>query len=217
MANALNTSSTLDWDTGVNKTSTAVSTNIIITVNDVAVGAVQSLQVREERGIKMIDEVGTDGHIDSVPNTSTNITGSCSRVRFDRLRVTEAFSRSFLHVASQIYPFDIVILDKQKQAESQWVSTVIKNVWITGVDYTFSATDWIITDNMNWQAENIYSTLNRGGLNAAQGGERRIVNPAAWNTTAGTIERAVDRGADGRRGSLDAGGLIDIGQNGNLF
>ena len=217
MANALNTSSTLDWDTGVNKTSTAVSTNIIIKVGNVAVGAVQSLQVREERGIKMIDEVGTDGHIDSVPNTSTNITGSCSRVRFDRLRITEAFSRSFLHVASQVYPFDIVILDKQKQASSQWVSTVIKNVWITGVDYTFSATDWIITDNMNWQAEQIYSILNTGGLNAAQGGERQIVNPAVWNTTAGTIERAVDRGADGRRGSLDAGGLIDIGQNGDLF
>lgn len=216
MANASNTKSTLDWTSGVNKTSTAVSTNIIITVNDIAVGAVQSLQVREERGIKPIDEVGTDGHIDSVPNTSTNISGSCSRIRFDRLRVAEAFSRSFIHVASQIYPFDIVILDKQKQSNAEWVSTVIKNVWIQSIEYTYSASDWIITDNMTWMAESIFSTIS-GGNNVAQGGERQIVNPAVWNTTAGIIERAVDRGADGRRGSLDAGGLIDIGVNGDLF
>jgi len=216
MAEAYNTRSTLDWTSGVNKTSTAVSTNIIITVNDIAVGAVQSLQVREERGIKPIDEVGTDGHIDSVPNTSTNISGSCSRIRFDRLRVAEAFSRSFIHVASQIYPFDIVILDRQKRSDAQEISTVIKNVWIQSIEYTYSASDWIITDNMSWMAENIFSFI-PGNKNVAQGGERQIVNPSVWNTTAGTIERAVDRGADGRRGSLDAGGLIDIGVNGDLF
>jgi len=221
MAEAYNTSSTLDWDTGVNKTSTAVSTNIIIKVGSVAVGAIQSLQVKEDRSIKMIDEVGTDGHIDSVPTASTNITGSCSRIRFDRLRVTEAFSRGFLHISSQVYPFDILILDKQKRDESQWVSTVIKNVWITSLDYTFNVSEWIITDNMSWQAETIYSHLSTSGnKNAAQGGERQIVSPGVWdNAAAGSawaIERAVDRNAD-RRGSLDAAGLIDIGRDGGLF
>jgi len=127
MANAPNTGSTLTGDS-VNKTSTAISTNIIIMVNNRAVGAVQSLSISEKRNIKMIDEIGTDGHIDSVPNQSTNITGSCQRVRFDRLRIAEAFSRGFIHAASQIYPFDIVILDKQKKAQENQISTVIKNV-----------------------------------------------------------------------------------------
>src|SRR5574337_1824564 len=98
MALAPNTGSTLTFDTGKNKTSTGISTNILIMVGNTAVGAIQSLSVSERRGIKMIDEVGTDGHVDSVPNVSTNITGTCQRVRFDRLRVAEAFSRGFTHV-----------------------------------------------------------------------------------------------------------------------
>src|SRR6266404_6941053 len=100
MSQAPNTNSTLSLPNGTNKTSTAISTNIIILVNNTAVGAVQSLAISERRPIKMVDEVGTDGHVDSVPNQSTNITGSCQRVRFDRLRITEAFGRGFLHAHS---------------------------------------------------------------------------------------------------------------------
>src|SRR5580692_1747947 len=104
---------------GYNTTDTAISTNILIAVRTPSgyspVGAVQSMAISEKRSIKMIDEVGTDGHIDSVPNQSTNVTGSCQRVRFDRLRIAEAFSRGFIHAASQVYPFDIVVMDKQKR------------------------------------------------------------------------------------------------------
>ena len=158
MAQAPNTNSTLSFPGGQNKTSTAISTNIIITVRNsngvnIPVGAVQSMAIDETRSIKMIDEVGTDGHIDSVPNQSTNIKGTCQRVRFDRLRVAEAFSRGFVHVASQAYPFDIVIFDKQKLATGLQISTVIKNVWIAGISYTYQVSDWVITDNMTWEAE----------------------------------------------------------------
>jgi hypothetical protein len=232
MAFAPNTQSTLTLPNGVNKTSTAISTNIIILVGNTPVGAVQSLAISEKRSIKMIDEVGTDGHVDSVPNQSTNITGSCQRVRFDRLRITEAFSRGFLHVASQIYPFDIVILDKQKRDQGSQISTVIKNVWIGGLDYTYSATDWVITDGMQWEAEAIYSVLNGGsspipgGVPAAVGGERGIKHMGAGPNGIVTIqsgdgisniEQLVDTGSGGRRGSLDAAGLIDIGSSGDLF
>lgn len=220
----------------INKTSTAISTNIIIMVNDRAVGAVQSMAINEKRGIKMIDEVGTDGHIDSVPNTSTNITGTCQRIRFDRLRIAEAFSRGFIHAASQVYPFDIVILDKQKRAVANQISTVIKNVWISGISYTYQANDWVITDNMEWEAENIYSFLNGGssgtqssGNPVAQGGEIGVVHLGGGqfggpNITSGpdtnpvvNIEQLVDTGSSGYRGSLDAAGLIDIGSDTNLF
>src|ERR1017187_2839561 len=133
------------------------------------------MAISEKRGIKMIDEVGTDGHIDSVPNVSTNITGSCQRVRFDRLRITEAFSRGFLHAASQVYPFDIVVMDKQKRNVGNQISTVIKNVWISGLDYTYQSNDWVITETMTWEAENIFSTLNNGNnVPAAVGGEINV-------------------------------------------
>lgn len=224
MANAFNTGSTLSLDNGVNKTSTAVSTNIIIMVGNKAVGAVQSLSVSEKRAIKMIDEIGTDGHIDSVPHQSTNITGSCQRVRFDRLRIAEAFSRGFIHAASQVYPFDIVILDKQKRATEVQISTVIKNVWINGIDYTYQVTDWVITDTMNWDAETIWSVLNGGtspipgGTPVAVGGEIGITHaiPIGGNPLV-NIEQMVDTGSGGRRGSLDFSGIIDIGSSGDLY
>jgi hypothetical protein len=228
MVGAPNTGSTLTVaGTNVNKTSTAISTNIIIMVNNTAVGAIQSMAISEKRGLKMIDEVGTDGHVDSVPNVSTNITGSCQRVRFDRLRVTEAFSRGFVHVASQVYPFDIVILDKQKRDSGSQISTVIKNVWISGLDYTYQISDWVITDTMTWEAETIFSVLNGGSAQpVATGGERGVQHMGGnansiVSITSGNgivnIEQLVDTGAGGRRGSLDAAGLIDIGSAGDLF
>ena len=213
MADYPQTGSTLQYANGTNKTSTAISTNIILAVRNpatggyVPIGAVQSMAISEKRSIKMIDEVGTDGHIDSVPNQSTNITGTCQRVRFDRLRVAEAFDRSFLHVSAQVYPFDIVIYDKQKLAVNAQVSTVIKNVWIAGIDYTYQVSDWVITDSMTWEAEAIYSQVNGGP--AAQGGEISLTPFGLTNPR--WIERQADSGAGGRRGSLDAAGLIDIG------
>jgi hypothetical protein len=235
MAQAPNTGSTLYGTAAgsqINKTSTAISTNIIIMVNDRAVGAIQRMNVDEKRSIKMIDEVGTDGHIDSVPNMSTNITGTCERIRFDRLRVAEAFSRGFVHAASQVYPFDIVILDKQKRAQGNQISTVIKEVWIAGISYVYQASDWIITDTMTWEAETIFSFLNNGSAGTgapspvAQGGEIGVVHMGAGqfgNTTiisgdgVTNIEQLVDTGSNGRRGSLDASGLIDIGSDTILY
>jgi hypothetical protein len=164
------------------------------------------MAISEKRSIKMIDEVGTDGHIDSVPNQSTNITGSCQRVRFDRLRVAEAFSRGFVHVASQVYPFDIVIFDKQKLAQGLQIATTIQNVWIAGIDYTYQVSDWVITDTMTWEAETIFSILNSGSNTpVAQGGELGLPFSNI------PIERDTDTGLNGRRGSLDAPGLIDLG------
>lgn len=212
MANAPNTQSTLSYGSGTNKTSTAISTNILILVGNTPVGAVQKLQINEKRQVKMIDEVGTDGHVDSVPQSSSNFSGSCDRVRFDRLRVAEAFGRGFTHVQSQAYPFDIVIIDKQKADSGNQISTVIKNVWITSISYSYNADNWVITDSMDWEAETIYSILTSGsGVPVAQGGERGI----PYNNL--EIERLTDTGFNGRRGSLDAAGLIDIGSSGLLF
>lgn len=200
---APNTNSTLSLPDGRNKTSTGISTNIIILVNNTPVGAVQSLAITERRPIRMIDEVGTDGHVDSVPNQSTNVTGTCQRVRFDRLRIAEAFSRGFVHAKSQQYPFDLIILDKQKRDQGSQISTIIKNVWISEISYTYQVSDWVITDTMNWEAEDIFSILNNGSnVPVAVGGELGIKHSQI------PTETLADTGA--RRGSLDGAGLIDL-------
>lgn len=198
---------------GTNSTETAISTNILIAVRTPSgyqpVGAVQSMSIDETRNIRMIDEVGTDGHIDSVPNQSTNITGSCQRIRFQKLRVAEAFDRGFLHVSAQVYPFDIIIFDKQKFAVAAQVTTIIKNVWIKSISYVYQATDWIITDTMAWEAEQIYSQVNGGP--AATGGQDNLLKPFGGANNPTWIESQVDMGSGGRRGALDAAGLIDLG------
>lgn len=215
MAVQHNTGSTLYNNNGTNKTSTSLSTNIVILVNGVLVGAVQELSINERRPIRKISEIGSDGIIDSSPNQSTEISGSCTRIRYDRLRITEAFGRGFLHAASQIYPFDIVILDKQKRDTAVQISTVIKNVWIEQIQVRYQVSDWVIVDTMNWQAETIFSVLNGGsspipgGNPAAVGGELGIKH-ATFTTDVPMIEQVVDTGSLGRRGSLDGSGILDI-------
>lgn len=199
-------------DAGRNVTRTGVSTNIIIQVDGNPIGAIQSLNINEDRGISMIDEVGTDGHIDSVPNKSTNITGDCKRVRFDNMRVASAFSRGFVHVAAQRIPFDIVILDIFAADEDDAdgfngadsvITTVIKNVWIKSIKVGYTADNYVISEDMSWEAEHIYSYLGQGQP-AVPGPEARQV-PIIDNDA---FERAADMGK--RRGALDAAGLIKV-------
>lgn len=193
-----NTGSTLLGPNGTNKTSTGLSTNIIIRVGPNTVGAVQELSVTEARPLVMVDEIGTDGHIDSVPRAATNVSGNCTRIRFDRMRIAEAFSRGFVHASAQRIPFDIVIIDNWNGDGNSALITTIKNVWIGNLNTTYRADNFIITDSMQWEAETIYTTLANG--NSATGGERNI--PLAIDP----IERSTDIG--GRRGSLDGGGLL---------
>lgn len=198
----LATGSLITTPNGQNSTRTAISPQIIVRVNGVAVGAIQSINIKESRPFKPIDELGTDGHIDSAPTGSTNITGSCTRLRYDRLRATEAFSRGFIHVASQRLPFDIEISDRWNGDGESSIVTIIENVWITDSSYTYSADNWLITDDIQFMAESI-SSVTSGGTNAANGGARGIV----WQTDTDGIERETDRGI--RRGAFDVPGLIN--------
>ena len=197
---------------GRNATRTGVSTNIVIQVDGNPVGAIQTLSINENRPIATIDEVGTDGHIDSVPQKSTDVTGSCKRTRFDNLRIAAAFSRGFVHVSSQRRPFDIMIFDIFAADEGDGVfdgdenviTTVIKNVWISkiGVDYT--ADNFVIIENMDWVAEEIYSYV---GTNSDASVAEFAPNVRRLELIDNDIyEKSADVG--GRRGALDAAGLI---------
>lgn len=200
---APNTGSITETQEGFNRTGTHVSTNIIIEVGGNAVGAVKSLNVTESRSIATIDEVGTDGHIDSVPSKSTDVTGSCNRTRFDNLRIAAAFGRSYVHVAAQRIPFDIRIIDTFAGPDpaSQLV-TVIDNVWISKISYSYKADDFVIVEDMDWTAERIYTILgaNSNAVPGAAGGRNLPI------TQLDPFERQADRGD--RRGALDGAGLL---------
>jgi len=192
------TGSTLFGPQGQNETRTALSTNIVIKVGPNTIGAIQNLSVTEARSIIMIDEVGTDGHIDGVPNKSTDISGECRRIRFDRMRVSEAFSRGFVHAHAQRIPFDIIIIDNWNGDGNAAIITTVQGVWIENISYAYGVDNWVISDDMRWKAQSISSTLANG--NAATAGTRNI--PLAIDP----IERAADIGQ--RRGTLDAPGLL---------
>ena len=203
MAGRNHTSTIIEGENGRNKTGTHLSTNIVILVNGNAIGAITKLSVNEGRSIKLIDEVGTDGHIDSAPNKSVDIDGNCTRTRFDRMRIAEAFGRGFIHVHSQRLPFDIEIQDRFHDADpGNAIITVIKNVWIKKIGYQFSADDFVIVDDMDWVAEGISSTMN--GISVVSGGKDAVGNPI----TIDAVESESDIGK--YRGSLDSPGLLQI-------
>lgn len=187
---------------GNNRTASHLSTNIIIKSRNYVVGAVQTLNITESRDVKMIDEVGTDGHIDSAPSSSTNISGNCTRVRFDKQRVAEAFGMSFTHVHAQRIPFDIEIHDTFADANTNnAVITTIKNVWITEISYDYSASDWIISDKMNFKAEGIFSIMNNNNIVTG------VANGQDGPIYLNRFEQEADRGVF--RGALDAAGVLN--------
>jgi len=191
---------------GENRTATHLSTNIVIVAEGNVVGAVQSLQVTESRGtIRMVDEIGTDGHIDSAPQKSTDYSGSCQRVRFDKMRIAESFSRGFAHVKSQRLPFDIEIHDYFQDADKgNGIITTIKNVWIREITYTYSATDFVIAETMNWDAEDIFSII-KSGSNIVPAG---AANGRQYPVVVNSVERETDISSS-YRGALDAAGLLN--------
>jgi hypothetical protein len=230
MSKAPNTGSTLDAGQ-VNKTSTSLSTHIIIKVNGKSVGAIKSISVQQSRTIKAVDELGTDGHIDMVPTSSTNVSGSCQRIRFDKMRIAQAFGRGFVHPQSQVYPFDIDMYDIQNYKPSNDIRgdfggqttigatglhttsngiiiTTIKNVWIKSINTTYSADDWIISDSMDWDAETIYTSYDGGVFTPDKTARPDVWIKDARNPYVDSIESTTDTGK--YRGSMDAGGIIDI-------
>lgn len=198
-----NTTSQLTDSQGNNRTATHLSTNIIIKVPESGVvGAIQSLNITESRPIKMIGEVSNDGWIDSAPNGNSTYTGRIQRVRFDRMRLFEAFGRGFIHIHSQRIPFDIEIHDVFHDADpSNAIITTLKNVWFKSLSYDYTVSDYIIQENADFECERIYSIINN--KNVAQSVANGRSNPIILNA----FEQEADRGAF--TGALDAAGLLN--------
>lgn len=197
-----NTGTVLFDEDGNNRTATHLSTNIIILVEGNPIGAIQSLNTNENRSIQPINEVGTDGHIDSAPSASTTYTITCERIRYNRMRVAEAFSRGFVHAKSQRVPFDIEVHDRFHDADpANTIVTTYVNCWITSISYNYQASNFIISDTMNLMCEDIFSTFS--GSNNVVGqtnarGDDVYLNP---------FERQADRGQ--ARGGLTQPGILN--------
>ena len=181
-----------------NGTFTGLSTFITIRVGAMTVGAVQSIAITEARQITPIDEVGTDGHIDSAPSKSTDITGTCTRIRFNGLRLTEAFGCDYLHIHSQRIPFNIDIADSW-QGTANVVITTLQNVWFNNINYTYANSNWIVTETANFMAERIYTTVS--GKKASTGGM------ISAKTRLDTIEENSDTGGFGNMSVTGTAGL----------
>jgi hypothetical protein len=199
-----NTRSAFTDAAGNNRTATHLSTNIIIKVGNFIVGAVQSLNVSEKRRIKMIDEIGTDGHIDSAPQASTDITVGCNRMRFDGARIAQAFGRPYLHVHAQRIPFDIEIHDQFASIDTNnAIITTIKNCWITSISYNYQATDFTIAETMDLEAEGISSVIASTNGNVVTG----VTSNQEGIIVMNQFEQEADRGK--YRGSMDAPGVLN--------
>ena len=202
MASTRNTNTPITDSQGRNVTKTHLSTNIIIKVNGNTVGAVKSLSITERRDIGRVAEIGTDGFIDSAPKSSTDISVSCTRTRFSKQRIAEAFGRGFIHAHSQRYPFDIEIQDIFADAdEANAIITVVENCWINNIKYDYSSDDYIISESMDLTAERINSTLNGANVVSETSSGRSfpiVINP---------FESQADRGEF--TGALDAAGLLN--------
>lgn len=183
-------------------TRTALSTQIIIMVNNEPVGAVQSFSESQQRSARRILELGLDGTVEIVPESPATFSLRVDRIVYDGLSVTEAFSRGFRNIQAQRIPFDIVCIDTYTGTDDDAVITTYEECWFTSIEKTYNADNFIITENVGIEVTNIRTQ--RGGeavaLSQGVGGSRQV--PVQIDE----IELAADSGQ--RRGGLDFPGLI---------
>ena len=111
-----------------------MTTTILVCLNDVPVGAIQSFTLKEFKSVE-------DGY-------STNCKIEGSRMVLDKTKIAELFSRGFVHEKAQIYPIQIIVKDDV-------VVTKIHNAWFNAIDYTYTTGDWIILENLVLEAEEV--------------------------------------------------------------
>jgi hypothetical protein len=201
-------------------TSTGLSTQILVKVDGIAVGGIQSMSIDQRRPLRPITEVGTDGHVEVVPNGATTFEITISRIYFDRKTITEALGRQFINIQAQRYPFDIYVYDFHNVSASSLDSsfdvadsdatdgtvtsgvmvTVYENCWIGSKRESFTSSDYIITQDVSVTAEFCHTFMDNVNTSAS-----KAPLPADDDErTLAQLERLVDVS---RPGSLDARGL----------
>jgi hypothetical protein len=179
--------------------SAGLSTQIVVKVGSDTVGALQALEVRQNRPLTRLVELGLDGTLEIVPTQRAEVTLTVRRIVFDRLRIAEAFERGYLNIKSQRLPFDILVIDQSGGDGQNAITHHYVNCWFQDMSTPYNADNYIITETATLWAEDVNSRLG-SSANAAQGGARDMKPQIE------AIEREADIG--GRRGTLDAPGLV---------
>lgn len=193
------------------RTNSGLSTQIIVKVNNIAVGALQNFTVNQARPLKRINEIGTDGNIEIVPQSSPTYDLAVTRIVFDQLRVSEAFSRAFRFIGAQRIPFDIEVYDMQSTSVNQpeganIIVMTFRNCWFTAMSTPYGVDDYTVLETATIWAETAYVSTPAAGASATFfPATLRETDPQL--ETSGNIERATNQGQ--RRGSLDASGIVN--------
>jgi hypothetical protein len=189
------------------KTRTNLSTQIVVYVNNQPVGAIQDFQERQQRTIKKITEVGTDGIIESVPQSATTITLTVRRIVFDGLSLPESMARGFRNIHAQRIPFDIVVIDRFTGTEEEGgaIVTTYHNCWFESLGKSYTTGDYTITEDASLSVEAISTERNGAPIASSQGvgGGRDL---GSEGRQIDSVEQAADYGT--YRGSMDFPGLI---------
>lgn len=209
MAEYPNTGTIFDNPDNGSKTRTGLSTQIIVYVEGEPVGAIQSFQESQSRGLKNITEVGTDGIIEIVPSSAATVSLTINRIVFDGLSLPESFSRGYRNIHAQRIPFDIVVIDKFTGDGDNAVVTTYHNCFFKSLGKSYSSSDYIIQENASVDAEFMSSTRAGGPVADSQGvnGGREIPGRQV-----DSVEQSADTGV--RRGPLDFAGLISAAYGG---
>jgi hypothetical protein len=125
---------------------------IIIKFGDTIVGAAQRAIITETRKISPISYWGSDNerHIDRIPGP-TDIKIEVHRMRLDKDRIANLFTKTYPDPSTQKLPFDIEIKDGE-------TTTYIHNAWFSTTGYVYATEDWNIIDISTLDAESISTT-----------------------------------------------------------
>ena len=196
----------------VGATNAGLSTQIIVKVNNTAVGALQRLTVTQNRPLERIKEIGTDGVIEIVPMGPTTFELTADRIVFDQLRLPEAFSRAFRFIDAQRIPFDIDIVDLSSVLVSGAnlnanpagvVVMTYRNCWFTSYTTPYTSDNYVITESSSLWCETAYLLQPNQNSLPNSGGPRGLVA----QTDTANIEFAVNSGE--RLGTMDVTGLLN--------
>jgi hypothetical protein len=209
-------------------TSTGLSTQIIVKVDGISVGGIQTMSIDQRRDVQRITEVGTDGTIELVPRSATTFELTIDRIYFDRKTITEALNRQFINIQAQRYPFDIYVYDMHNVTAASVPSvaggaadtgafdtapnstagimvTVYENCWITSKRESYSTSDYVITQNVSVAAEFCHTFMDNANTSVADA--RGVALDDSDEGKLRKLERLVDRA---RPGSLDARGVGNV-------
>jgi hypothetical protein len=161
-----------------------LSTLITVKVRGTAVGAVQELRIDQAREMYVWEEIGTDGVVEVHPRGAAKITFNVTRLVFDELRLTEAFSRGFLNLQAQRIPFDVEIVDTFAGDLALAAVHTLKECWFRRYSTPYRADNFLVSETGELACAKIVSM--QAGTNVANGGLRGV--PVEYDT----IERTTD-------------------------